>query len=94
MDDSFMASAQLSSKELSQRGQQIYDREIRKKVGKKHRGKFLVIEVESNEYDMDADPVVADQLLRQRHPDSLFYMVRIGYRAAYKLGTRFRVSRR
>ena len=89
-----MASAQMSSKELAQRGQQIYDREIRKKVEQQHRGKFLVVEVESHDYDMDADPVVADERLRQRHPDSLFYMVRIGRRAAFKLGTRFRGSRR
>jgi hypothetical protein len=89
-----MASARLSSSELSRRGQEIYDREIRKKVEKKHHGKFLVIEVDSHDYEIDQDPVAANERLRQRHPDSLFYMVRIGHRSAFKLGTRFRVSRR
>jgi len=89
-----MASTRVSSNELVRLGQQIYDREIRRKVEKKHRGKFLVVEVESQDYEMDEDPVVADERLRQRHPDSLFYMLRVGYRAAFKLGTPFLVPRR
>jgi hypothetical protein len=88
-----MASARLTSSELSRRGQEIYDREIRKKVEKKHHGKFLVVEVDSHDYEIDQDPVAANQRLRQRHPGALSYMVRIGYRAAFKLGTRFRVPR-
>jgi hypothetical protein len=89
-----MASAHLSTKVIARLGREIYDREIRKKVEKKHHGKFLVIEVDSHDYEIDEDAVAANERLRQRHPDSLFYMLRIGHRGAFKLGTRFRLPRR
>src|SRR4249920_172111 len=79
-----MASIPWTSKEISRRGRKLYDREISKKVERNHRGKFLVIDVETGDYELDEDMVAAGERLRERRPDSLSYLVRIGHRAAIK----------
>jgi len=89
-----MASIPLTSKEISRLGRKIYDREIRKKVERNHRGKFLVIDVETGDYELDEDMVAAGERLRERHPGSLSYLMRIGHRAAIKLGPRIKLKRR
>jgi hypothetical protein len=89
-----MASAQLSTKEAARIGRRIYDREIREKVETKHRGKFLFVDIDTGDYEFDADQVAAGERLRERHPDSLLYMVRIGYPTAVKFGPRLKLKRR
>jgi hypothetical protein len=88
-----MAQAHLTSKDIIRIGQQIYDRDLRKKLEKQHRGKFVFIDIETGDYEFDKDQVAAGERLRQRHPGSLLYMARIGYPAAIKLGPRFRLKR-
>ena len=74
--------------EIVQRGQEIYERQIRDKVLTEHRGKFLVVDTETGDYEIDKEDVTALKRLRARHPDAVFYILRIGYRAAYSLGGR------
>ena len=38
-----------TSKEVASRGEEIYRREIRDRVESKHKGKFLVIDIETGE---------------------------------------------
>jgi hypothetical protein len=89
-----MPSAQLSTQEAARVGRRIYDREIRQKVEKKHRGKFLFVDIDSGDYEFDADQVAAGERLRKRHPDSLLYMVRIGHPTAVKFGPRLKFKGR
>jgi hypothetical protein len=89
-----MASIPLSSKDISRLGREIYDREIRKKVERKHHGTFLAIDIETGDYELGEDMFTAGERLRQRHPGSLSYLMRVGYRAAIKLGPRFKLKRR
>lgn len=88
-----MATAPLSSKDVVRIGKEIYEREIRHKVEKQHRGKFLFVDVESGDYEFDEDQVAAGERLRIRHPDSLFYLVRIGSPTAIKFGPRLKLER-
>jgi hypothetical protein len=80
-----MASTQLSNEEISQIGEEIYRRQIRDKVMPQHKGKFLIIDVESGDYEVDEDDLKAEEILRSRRPDRVFYGKRIGYKAAYTL---------
>lgn len=77
--------------EIARRGQARYDREIRATVESEHHGKFLVLEVDSGDYEVDADRIAAAARIRERRPDAPLYVIRIGYAAAVRLGPRGRV---
>ncbi len=87
-----MQSTHLSGDEVVKRGRKLYDQEIRPKVEADNKGKFLVINVETGEYEMDADDVAAAKRARSRFPDAPLFSMRVGYPGAYRLGGRFAVK--
>ena len=87
-----MQSTHLSGDEVVKRGRELYDREIRPKVEAENKGKFLVINVETGEYEMDADDVAAAKRARSRFPNAPLFSMRVGYPGAYRLGGRFAVK--
>lgn len=88
-----MRSQKYEKGEIARRGQELYETKIRALVEADNIGKFLEIDVESGDYEMDKSEIAASQRLRQRHPDGAFYLMRIGYRAAYSLGGGLRVTK-
>ena len=87
-----MQAARLSGEEIVKRGQAAYNEKIRTEVEAGNKGKFLVINVETGEYEMDADDVAAAKRARSRFPDAPLFSMRIGYPGAYRLGGRFAVK--
>lgn len=83
-----MATSSYTADEIIRRGQEIYDREIRPQVETNHKGKLLVINVETGEYEMDADDLAAAKRAKARFPDAALFTMRVGYPAAYRLGAR------
>jgi hypothetical protein len=77
-----------SSAEIVQRGQVLYDQQIRAHVEASHPGKFLVLDIETGDYEIDADDVAALQRAKAKHPDAAFYILRVGTPTAYRLGGR------
>lgn len=75
-----------TSEEIAQLGQAIYDRQIRSNVETAHRGEFLVLNVETEGYEMDRNELAALQRAKAKNPDGVFYILRIGATAAYRLG--------
>ena len=75
-----------TSKEVASRGEAIYKKQIRNKVEPKHKGKFLVIDIETGEYEMNADDLVATKRLLAKHPDAVIYGLQIGSPTAYRIG--------
>jgi hypothetical protein len=80
-----MPTSSLTIDQIVQRGQELYDRQIRAQVEPEHNGKLLVINVETGEYEMDADAVAAAKRAKARFPDAPLFTVRIGYPTAYRL---------
>ena len=78
-----MSGIQDSPEEMARLGNQIYRRDIRDKVMPQHKGKFLVLDIESGDYEMDEDDLSAEEILRARRPDGIFFGLRIGYTSAY-----------
>jgi len=72
--------------EVSRRGQEIYERQIRAQIEEGNKGKILVIEIESGDYELDADAIEAAHRAHAKHPDGVFYAIRIGYPAFSKVG--------
>lgn len=80
--------------EVELQGESIYRRQIRDKVELKHKGKFLVIDIETGEYEIDADDLVATKRLLVKYPNAVIYGLRIGFPTAYRIGAYFSVATR
>lgn len=81
-----MPYANYSPQEVESRGEEIYARQIRPHVETGNKGKFVVIDIETGEYEMDDDDLQATRRALAKRPDAVLYGVRIGYPAAYTLG--------
>lgn len=81
-----MPHPRFSGEEIAQRGEGLYERDIRLQVQNSFEGKILVIDVETGDYEI-ADTTLqgADRLLAKR-PDAPLYSLRIGYYAVYSFG--------
>jgi hypothetical protein len=73
-----------STKELVRLGEKRYE-EIKEKIERRHKHKFIVIEVDSGDYFIDKDPVTATLKARKKYPTAIFYLARIGYPAAFSM---------
>jgi len=81
-----MPHTRYSSDEIAERGQALYDHDIRDKLDASLRGKFLALDIETGEYEIDADERSALKRVRAKHPDAALYLLRIGHPTAHRLG--------
>ncbi|MCC6359116.1 MAG: hypothetical protein IT450_10245 [Phycisphaerales bacterium] len=75
-----------SNEEIASRGQSLYDREIRAIVEPQHDDRFLVLDIETGEYEIADVAVEAIRGMKARRADAALYILRIGRPAAYRLG--------
>jgi len=73
---------------FARRAEEYYERHLRAKLEPEHKGHYLVLEVESGDYEVDADEMAAIDRARARHPDRLFYILRVGYPASVFIGAK------
>ena len=74
------------SDELVERGQRIYDEQLKSVLEPAQNGRFVAIEPDSGRYFLGDKGIDALLAGRSAIPDKLFYLVRIGYPAAYTVG--------
>lgn len=77
-----------TGEEVAARGRAIYEERIRASVEPEHVGKFLVIDIETGEYEMDADDIAVMKRAAQKHPADVLYGMRIGYPTMGRIGAR------
>lgn len=87
-----MASPTLTPAEIAARAEELYEQRIRSLVEADHHGDFVVIEVESGDYEVDPDHLTAAKRLLARRPHGSRFGIRIGYPTAYRLGSRLDVT--
>ncbi len=75
-----------AGQEIGQRGQALYDQKIRAQVEQDYRGKFLILDVNTGDYEIDAEDLVASERLLARRADAVLFGVRVGFPTAYRLG--------
>ena len=71
-------------------GRAIYRERIRPTLGPEHKGKVVVIDVKSGDYEIADKDLVATRRLKERRPNAYTWAERVGYPAMYKMGARFR----
>lgn len=76
---------QLSRSEIAERGEEIFAQQIRANLPADAVGKFVVLDIDSGEYEIDADDLAASNRLLARQPHAVLYGLKIGSSAAYRL---------
>ena len=79
---------------VGERGSRIYEQDLRRRLEtEENLGKFLVIDVETGEYELDEDSTAATIRARAKHPDHLVYRLRIGYPSTHTIAGPVRRAR-
>jgi len=75
-----------SGNEISLRGKEIYEKQLRAKIETDENiGKLISIDIETGDYEIGNDPITTADHLFARHPDAALYGARIGYNAMYTI---------
>lgn len=74
-----------SSHEIVERGQALFDRDIRDTLDAGARGMFLALDIETGELEIDEDELTALKRARAKHPDAALYLIRVGHSTACRL---------
>jgi len=82
-----------STKEVVARGRALYESKIRSFVERDHFGKYLVLDIDTGEYEIDVDHLAASNRAAAKHPDGVLFAMRIGHPAGGKIGARFSAVR-
>jgi hypothetical protein len=77
-----------SKEAFAQRGQTIYERDIRPHLGSEENGTFVAIDFETGANEIDRDDDTATERLLSRHPHAQIWLLRVGQRTAYRPGGR------
>ena len=81
-----MSVSTLSREEISRIGKEQYQQYLRTNVETPDNiGKIVAIDLNTNDYEIDEDLLLACDRLKVRHPDAVTWIERIGYDAVYTL---------
>ena len=80
------AIARYSKEEIAERGDAIYEREIRPFLVASNEGKFVAIDIESGAFELDLDEMTACNRLRERVPDPQTWLMKVGSRYVHRFG--------
>ena len=76
-----------SSVEITRRGQELYEQNIRNLIEtQENLGKIVSIDIETGDYEIGDDLISTGDRLFARHPGAALYGARIGYNAVYAVG--------
>lgn len=77
------------SEDVVARGKEIYKQQIQDKVEPVHNGKFLSVDIETGDYEIGTDDLSPSMQLLNKRPDAVIYSLRIGFRAAHRIGFQY-----
>ena len=85
-----MSHNKFTSEFVAARGKEIYQQQIQDKVEPEHKGKFLSVDIKTGLYEIGTDDLRPTMRLLAKHPDAVIYSLRIGFKAAHRMG--FKIS--
>ena len=74
-----------SPEQLAQLGDEVFDRQVRPRLGPDDIGKFVALDIESGDYEVDDDDYAAVIRLRTRIPGAEIWLARAGFPTAYQI---------
>ena len=77
-----------SKEEFANRGNEIYESQVRSQIEEGNYGKIVAIDIETGAFEVADTPMVAVDQLYEREPDAQPWVIRIGHRAVFRFGSR------
>jgi len=81
-----------SKEEFAQRGDDLYENQIKSQIEAGNNGKVVAIDLETGDFEVDKSEIAACDRLEARHPDAQIWIVRIGSRYIRRFGGRIKSS--
>ena len=75
-----------STDEIVARGKEIYEKQLKSKLEPQNLGKYLVIDIETGEYEMDENDLQAALRAYQKNPAGARFEMQIGYATSGTIG--------
>jgi len=76
-----------SKEEFAQRGDALYESEIRSQVEEGNHGKMVAIDIETGAFEVAETPRITVDRLYERYPDAQPWVIRIGHRSVFRIGS-------
>ncbi|MDI6791470.1 MAG: hypothetical protein QME81_01190 [bacterium] len=73
----------VADRDLVPKGKEIYAG-IKDRLEKEHKGELIAINVDTGEYFLGKSVIEAAGKGKEKYPDAVFYVARVGYRAVYR----------
>ena len=77
-----------SKEEFSRRGNELYESQVRPQVEEGNYGKIVAIDIETGAFEVADKPMLAVDQLYERKPNAQPWVIRIGHKAVFRLGSR------
>ncbi len=77
-----------SKEEFARRGEEIFERVVRSRVKDEDERKFVLIDIETEDFEVDADEISASNRLHARRDDAQVWVRRVGSPYARSFGGR------
>lgn len=77
-----------SKEEFARRGDELYETQIRSQVEEDNHGRIVAIDIETGAFEVDDTPMIAVDRLYERYPNAQPWVIRIGHRAVFRMGSR------
>jgi hypothetical protein len=75
-----MTHSDYTDEEIARLGDEVYDRDIAPHLKEEDKGKYVLIDVVSGDYEIDRNEIAASQRLRVSRPDAQVWFRRVGSR--------------
>ncbi len=82
-----MGHVKFNKEQIATRGRAIYERNLRATIEADNFNKFVIIDIETGDYEIDSDDFAASDRAHQKHPEGAFYGMRIGQRSSGTIGS-------
>ena len=77
-------------KALAAKARDIYNERLKENLEGCCRGQFVAVEVDSGDYFLGRSPLEAIMSGKEKHPEKIFHVMKVGYKAAILLKRRLK----
>lgn len=81
-----MPHPRFSNEEIVQRGEEIYATRLRSLMEPQRNGQVVIIDIETGDYEVDADSLAANKRALAKRPGAALYGVRVGSKTVESFG--------
>jgi len=79
----------INTLEFSTKAQNVY-KQIKNQLEKDHKDEYVAIEPDSGDYFLGNDQIEVITKAKKKHPNKIFYLIKIGHEAVITMSSRFK----